>query len=260
MPDLLADFAKLLIDFEDFIADGCKSGRKPPYSAVLSARLKNTSAPSQKLAANIGSLSLKPETAAQLNVNSAVLKTDDSMQKIAEEIKNCRLCGLSALRHCGVPGEGVENPLVMVIGEAPGADEDATGRPFVGQSGQYLDKWLESVHLSRQSNIFIANTIKCRPPHNRDPEPEESQACQSYLLRQISLLKPQVILACGRYAAQFICRRKASLASLRDDTCHFDGIPIVVTYHPAAVLRNSDLRRPVWEDMKKLKAMIADRL
>jgi DNA polymerase len=143
----------------------------------------------------------------------------------------------------------------MVIGEAPGLDEDRTGRPFVGRAGQYLDRWLQAINLDRQSNCFIANIVKCRPPGNRDPLPEESADCLPYLKRQIEILQPKAILAVGRISTQILCERTEGIGKLRGMDLEFLGIPLVATYHPSAVLRNSDLRAAVWQDLKRLRAL-----
>lgn len=179
----------------------------------------------------------------------------DSLQSIDDAVQICRLCKLSEKRTRSVAGEGVETPLVMVVGEAPGAQEDREGRPFVGAAGQYLDKWLASIALSRAKNVFITNTVKCRPPNNRDPKAEEYAACSVYLMSQVALLKPQCILALGRIAARLLIGKdeRDSLASMRRGTHVYESIPVFVTYHPSAVLRNPSLRRPVWEDLQGLK-------
>jgi DNA polymerase len=148
----------------------------------------------------------------------------------------------------------------MVIGEGPGASEDATGKPFVGEAGILLDKMLASIGLSRESNCFIANVVKCRPPDNRDPLPEETAACASFLKRQIQLLKPKIILCAGRVAAQTLLRTNETIGRLRGNFTELRitdrSIPLIATYHPSALLRNIELKRPAWEDLKILKARL----
>jgi uracil-DNA glycosylase family 4 len=178
------------------------------------------------------------------------------LEAVAREVAACRRCALHRGRRRTVPGEGVINPRVLVIGEGPGAEEDATGRPFVGKAGQYLDRWLKAIDLDRNTNCFIANIVKCRPPGNRDPLPEESAACLPYLQEQISVLRPKAILAVGRIAAQVLTGRAAGVGELRSRQLAFGDIPLVVTYHPSAVLRDSSLRAPVWEDLKRLNALL----
>ena len=153
-------------------------------------------------------------------------------------------------------GEGKLQPLAMVVGEGPGADEDASGRPFVGRAGQYLDRWLASIGLSRQSNAYIANIVKCRPPGNRDPEADEVEACLPYLKRQVELIQPRSILCLGRTAAHTLLSSTDSIQQMRSRWYRFDSIPVLVTYHPSAVLRNPNLRAAVWEDLKRLAAFL----
>lgn len=178
------------------------------------------------------------------------------LEAVAREVAACRRCALHRGRRRTVPGEGVLSPRVLVVGEGPGAEEDATGRPFVGKAGQYLDRWLKAVDLDRKVNCFIANIVKCRPPGNRDPLPEESAACLPYLQEQIAILRPEAILAVGRIAAQALTGRAAGIGELRSRQYIFGGIPLVVTYHPSAVLREPSLRAPVWEDLKRLNALL----
>ena len=178
------------------------------------------------------------------------------LQAIASEVSGCTRCALSANRKTTVPGEGSLDPPVLFIGEGPGADEDRTGRPFVGAAGQYLDTWLPPIGLERQ-RCFIANVVKCRPPQNREPHPEEMTACFPYLLRQVEALRPKVICCLGRIAAQRLLGTTASLGELRGRKHQWKGIPVVVTYHPSAVLRDkASLRKPVWEDLKLLKSIL----
>jgi DNA polymerase len=184
----------------------------------------------------------------------------DSLELVAANVRGCTACKLSATRTNAVPGEGAQRPLVMVIGEGPGADEDATGRPFVGKAGQLLDKMLASIGLSRESNCYIANVIKCRPPGNRDPQPDETATCASFLQRQIQLLQPRFILCAGRIAAQTLLNTSTPIGKLRGKFIDFQAgdstIPFLPTYHPSALLRNEDLKRPAWEDLKLLRTAI----
>jgi DNA polymerase len=187
----------------------------------------------------------------------------DSLETVAAEIGRCAACSLCDKRKNAVPGEGAARPLALVIGEGPGADEDASGRPFVGRAGQLLDKMLASVGLYREKNCFIANTVKCRPPGNRDPLPEETAACAGFLARQIRLLRPLAILCVGRIAAQTMLNTRASMGSLRGSFTHYrtaEGlvIPLLATYHPSAILRDESYKRPAWEDLKLLRRRLAE--
>ena len=178
------------------------------------------------------------------------------LSMLEERVRACTRCALHEGRFNAVPGVGVLDPLVMVIGEGPGADEDRRGLPFVGRAGQFLDKWLEAVGLSRASNAYITNIVKCRPPENRDPRPAESDACMPYLKEQIELVRPQTILTVGRIASGVLIGTGAGIGSLRGRTDYYNGIPLVPTYHPSGVLRNPELKRPVWEDLKRLNALL----
>jgi len=184
----------------------------------------------------------------------------DSLEAVAVDIGACKACGLAPTRTLAVPGEGVENPLVMVIGEGPGADEDRAGRPFVGRSGQLLDKMLGSIGLSRGKNCFIVNMVKCRPPGNREPSPEEIAVCFPYLKRQLALLRPRIILCAGSVAAQNLLKTSKGIKALRGTFTEFileeTSIPVLCTFHPGALLRDESLKRPVWEDLKLLKARL----
>jgi len=175
------------------------------------------------------------------------------LRQIEERVKACTRCRLHERRTHAVPGFGVLDPLVMVIGEGPGADEDEQGLPFVGRAGQYLDKWLDPIGVSRHENAYITNIVKCRPPGNRDPEADEQDACRSYLEGQIALVRPATILSVGRIASAILTGQSAGIGRIRGSVYRYDGIPLVATYHPSGVLRNQEWRRPVWEDLKLLR-------
>jgi uracil-DNA glycosylase len=171
---------------------------------------------------------------------------------LRSEVMGCTRCPLHATRTQGVFGVGPARSDWLVIGEAPGAEEDRRGEPFVGAAGQLLDKMLAAIGLDRTRNVYIANVLKSRPPGNRDPKPEEVAACLPYLLRQIELLQPRLILAVGRIAAQNLLATDTPLARLRGRVHHFGGLntPLVVTYHPAYLLRTPGDKRKAWEDLK----------
>lgn len=177
-----------------------------------------------------------------------------SFDALQRECISCSRCNLCKTRKNTVFGEGcTKDPIVMVIGEGPGETEDNTGRPFVGNAGQFLDKWLNAIELDRNTNVFITNIVKCRPPQNRDPLPEEKNACLPFLKQQIALIQPQAILCLGKPASTLMTQMQdASMASLHGRFFFYDGVPMLCTYHPAAVLRDLSLKRPVWEDLKKL--------
>jgi len=175
---------------------------------------------------------------------------------IAGQVRECRRCSLAESRNMPVPGDGVPDPLVMVIGEAPGSEEDRQGLPFVGAAGRYLDKWLAAIGLDRKTNTFIGNVIKCRPPNNRDPSLEEQEACLPFLRSQVAALKPKVLLCVGRISAQILLESSDGIGRLRGQVHEYEGIPLVATYHPSGVLRNPKYRRPVWEDLKLVKSLL----
>ncbi|MDR1099175.1 MAG: uracil-DNA glycosylase [Treponema sp.] len=185
----------------------------------------------------------------------------DTLESIAADVRLCAACPLCKTRIQAVPGEGVDRPLVLVIGEGPGADEDASGRPFVGKAGRLLDDMLAArgqIGLYRDKNCFIANVVKCRPPENRDPLPEETAACAPFLARQIALLKPLLILAVGRISAQTLLKTGEGIGKLRGRFYDYGGVPLLPTYHPSALLRSGELKRPAWEDLKKLRTKLTE--
>jgi len=156
-------------------------------------------------------------------------------------------------------GEGVLDPKVMVIGEGPGMEEDRQSLPFVGASGQLLDKMLAAIDLSRHNNCYIANIVKCRPPNNREPSPSECDACIGYLRAQIDILQPGFILCVGRIAAHSLLRLSDPISRLRGRSFDFQGIPVHVTFHPSALLRDTALKRPAWEDLKQFRSLMESR-
>ena len=164
-------------------------------------------------------------------------------------VANCRACALHEGRTQTVFGVGDENADWMLIGEAPGAEEDRLGDPFVGQAGKLLDNMLAAIGLNRRENVYIANVLKCRPPGNRNPEPEEVAKCSPFLIRQIGLIQPKLIVAMGRFAAQTLLATDASIASLRGRVHQYQGVPLIVTYHPAYLLRNLPDKAKAWEDL-----------
>ena len=176
-----------------------------------------------------------------------------SISELNAKILRCTRCQLARTRNNVVPGQGVENPLVLVVGEGPGYDEDIQGMPFVGKAGKLLDKMLAAIQLDRNKNCYIANIVKCRPPNNRDPLPEEQAACISFLEAQIHILKPKMILCMGRISGQKLLNTDTPVGQLRGSFHDYNGIPLLVTYHPSALLRNESLKRPAWEDLKLFK-------
>jgi len=178
---------------------------------------------------------------------AAIMRMD--WPEIKARVASCVDCALHAKRNKTVFGVGDENADWLFVGEGPGADEDAQGEPFVGQAGKLLDNMLAAIKLKRGDNVYIANVVKCRPPGNRNPEPAEALACEPYLHRQIELIKPRLIIALGKVAAVNLLAREASIASLRGRLHQYRGIPLVVTYHPAYLLRSLGDKAKAWADL-----------
>jgi len=176
-------------------------------------------------------------------------KSVDEWIPLKAAVSGCTKCGLHKTRTQTVFGVGDENADWMLIGEAPGAEEDRLGDPFVGQAGKLLDNMLAAVGLSRSENVYIANVLKCRPPGNRNPAPDEVEKCTPYLLRQIELIQPKLIVAMGRFAAQTLLDTSASISSLRGRVHSYAGVPLIVTYHPAYLLRTLEDKAKAWEDL-----------
>jgi len=181
------------------------------------------------------------------------------LENLAAEVRKCSKCGLAAERTNAVPGEGCSNAQIVFVGEAPGADEDAQGRPFVGRAGKLLDKIINAMGLQRR-DVFICNILKCRPPGNRDPKPDEIISCLPYLQRQIETINPEIIVALGAHAARTLLDTNKPIGQLRGRFHEYvtspgkEPVKLMPTYHPAYLLRNysRDNRRKVWEDMKKV--------
>ncbi|MGH8725208.1 MAG: uracil-DNA glycosylase [Burkholderiales bacterium] len=176
-------------------------------------------------------------------------KSADEWIPLKAAVSGCTKCGLHKTRTQTVFGVGDENADWMLIGEAPGAEEDRLGDPFVGQAGRLLDNMLAAIGLSRRENVYIANVLKCRPPGNRNPAPGEVEKCTPHLLKQIELIRPRLILAMGRFAAQTLLDTDASIASLRGRVHRYAGVPLIVTYHPAYLLRTLEDKAKAWEDL-----------
>lgn len=201
-----------------------------------------------------------------------VLKTDlfqegwmsaCTLNNLEEQIKNCTKCSLSKTRNNFVFGNGNPESDIVIVGEAPGGDEDIQGKPFVGRAGQLLTDILKAIEINRE-DIFICNILKCRPPGNRNPMPEEIIKCRPYLEKQLNVIKPKMILALGTFAAQTLLNSKETLGKLRGHIFDYssDGrlMKLMVTYHPAALLRNPNWKRPTWEDMKLFKKIYNEML
>lgn len=256
----------ILEDCEDFIKYGYKRTNRKKFTPAIVAAVNQADK-------NISVNQNQPHNENAKTFDSAVQvknpeAANDSLKKIAQEISVCEKCNLCRTRRNSVPGMGMENPLVLVVGEAPGADEDIQGLPFVGAAGKYLDEWLAAISLGRGKNCFIANVIKCRPPQNRDPEAAETDACIAFLKRQIDVLKPKAILTVGRISSAIISGepKTIGIGKLRGKIYKYNNIPVFVTYHPSAVLRDNAVakeerrgyKKAAWEDLQFLQRHLAD--
>ena len=184
-----------------------------------------------------------------------ILRMDWSVLK--QSVSVCTACPLHKTRTQTVFGVGDEQADWLFVGEGPGAEEDAKGEPFVGQAGKLLDNMLASISLKRGKNVYIANVVKCRPPGNRNPEPDEIAACAPYLTRQAQLIQPKLIIALGKIAALRLLSTDKTIASLRGRLHDFQGVPLLVTYHPAYLLRNLSDKAKVWEDLCLARATLS---
>lgn len=191
--------------------------------------------------------------------NSLNLVTETSpvetLDSVRADLGDCQRCALGATRTKLVYGVGHPNARMVLVGEAPGRDEDLRGEPFVGEAGRLLDRILQAMGMSRE-DVYICNVLKCRPPNNRDPLPEEVTTCEVFLARQIAAVKPEVIVGLGRFAVQSLLKTNVPISRLRGEWQHYQGIPLMPTYHPAYLLRNPEGKRDVWEDMKDVLRML----
>ena len=198
----------------------------------------------EKLSMNeMGTTRLDPSFSNQLN-------------EFGTSISTCKKCNLGQHRNKFVFGVGDSHADLMLVGEAPGREEDLKGEPFVGRAGKLLDKILSSIKMTRYKNVYICNVLKCRPPQNRDPLPDEVEKCEPYLLHQINLIKPKLIVALGRISGTTLLRVDDTLKSMRGRLHDYHGTPLLVTYHPAALLRNSNLKKYTWEDFQFIRDFI----
>jgi DNA polymerase len=180
------------------------------------------------------------------------------LPELAAMVASCRLCSLCSTRTQTVFADGSPTARLMFVGEAPGRDEDAQGLPFVGRAGQLLNKMIAAIDLKREE-VYICNVLKCRPPDNRVPAPDEVERCRPYLEQQIALVQPALVCALGLSATQALLETKASMASLRGKTYTYRGIPLIPTYHPAALLRNPGLKREAWIDLQRVRDLLREK-
>jgi len=201
---------------------------------------------------------LAPPAPADVAIDAPVAVDSDSWSALKTAVQTCTKCELHRTRRQTVFGVGDRQAQWMFVGEAPGADEDAQGEPFVGRAGQLLNAMLFALGLKREQ-VFIANVLKCRPPGNRDPQPDEVSQCEPYLIQQIELIRPKLIVALGRHAAHSLLKSELPLARLRGQRLAYHGIPLVVTYHPAYLLRNLPDKAKAWQDLCLARDIAEDR-
>ena len=203
---------------------------------------------------NAGELTLFGPAPAGIRVTKERWGSAQSIDELDREINTCLKCSLGHTRTKFVFGVGNPKATLLLIGEAPGADEDAQGEPFVGRAGQLLNKILQAIHFRRE-DVYICNILKCRPPGNRKPAAEEVDQCLPYLQKQIELIKPRLIVCLGLTAVENLLGTTESLTALRGRVLRYEGIPLMVTYHPAALLRNPNWKRPAWEDVQAIRKL-----
>jgi uracil-DNA glycosylase family 4 len=230
-----------------------------PRSARDDARVRAPSSPASKTSWRKGAPTIPGPGIAVESPEHHLLGDDllslGTIEEVAERIRTTHCCGLCPGRTNAVPGEGSPHAKLFLVGEGPGATEDAQGRPFVGQAGNLLNGILDAIEIPRET-VYITNIVKCRPPQNRKPLPDEIAACMPYLHRQLEIIRPKVILALGSTAAEAMLGVRKSLAELRGKVHTYNGIPLVVTYHPAALLRNPNWKKPTWDDVRIARQLL----
>lgn len=188
-------------------------------------------------------------------IEAGTIESAPDLDSLAALVAACTRCPLNETRTNPVFGEGASDARVVCVGEAPGKREDETGRPFVGRAGKLLDRLLLTIGLPRET-VYICNVLKSRPPRNRDPLPEEVKACSPFLLRQLALIRPEIVVAFGAFAARTLLDSTSSLGRMRGAVHRYAGYPVIVTYHPAALLRNPGWIRPTWEDLQIVRRIL----
>jgi DNA polymerase len=246
MTDLLSDIQCFLTTERELFGETLLSDDR--HSA------KEAAMPSRQQPAVEQPMLFEPPPAGKVPMTTEPWGDARTVDELNAGICRCQKCPLGATRTNFVFGVGNPHATLMVIGEAPGADEDAQGEPFVGRAGQLLNKILEAINFKRE-DVYICNILKCRPPENRKPQSEEVGQCIPYLRKQIELVKPRLILCLGLTAAENLLNTTESLGKLRGRVMKYEGIPLMVTYHPAALLRNPNWKRPAWEDVQAARKL-----
>jgi uracil-DNA glycosylase len=239
------------------IKTSVKSTAPDLFTDTLFENVDETPAPVENAPTGYPPAFLAPDECAPKVVFKSEWQDAQNVEELRQRMCGCINCKLGSTRTRLVFGVGNPNADILIIGEAPGADEDASGEPFVGRAGQLLNKILEAIQLQRE-DVFIANILKCRPPENRRPEADEVAACEGYLHKQIELVKPKFILALGLTAVDTLFKKKHKMGDIRGTLMDFRGTPLLTTYHPAALLRNPGWKKDVWEDVKYLRRLYDD--
>lgn len=219
---------------------------KTPATALNQNALLASTKPIKPYTAEVAINSIQPASKPQVTN----IAENMNWEQLAHKVSICENCKLCENRTQTVLERGNRNAKWMFIGEGPGEQEDLQGRPFVGASGQLLDKMIAAMQLNTENDVYIANVIKCRPPRNRNPEPEEISSCKNYLLQQINLVKPQMIITLGRYAAQTLLDTEIAVGKLRGKVHHYQDIPLIATYHPSYLLRTPSAKKDAWDDLQ----------
>ncbi len=227
-------------------------GQMAPAEEIVAAVRKEADADAMDLPTPATAIVAATDGKAPGQAEDSIADDGNALEIFRQQICDCSKCSLCSTRQNFVFGAGNPAAGIMFVGEAPGADEDRQGEPFVGAAGQLLNKIISAMDLRRE-DVYICNILKCRPPNNRDPQPDEIEQCEPYLKRQIELIQPKVICTLGRFAAQTLLRSSDSMGHMRGQSHQYEGIPLVATYHPAALLRNAQWKRPTWEDMKRVR-------
>jgi uracil-DNA glycosylase family 4 len=235
--------------------DASPSGRGP-HSGEARARegeAVNNGARAREGEAVVNSAQAREGEAAIKGVPGEGLASGPTLESIRSEIGDCQRCKLAPTRTNIVFGSGNSNAGLVFVGEAPGYDEDQQGLPFVGRAGQLLTKIIESINLKRE-DVYICNVLKCRPPDNRNPEPDEVGSCNPFLRKQLAAIRPKIVCCLGTFAAQTVLQTASPISKLRGKFFDMDGMRVIATFHPAYLLRSPDKKREVWEDMKQIRA------
>ncbi len=248
MADLLSDIRRFLTGERDILGETVFSDSGPRGESTMARSKSDGRMPPKEPAL------FEEPAAPPIPATGEPWGSEKTLQGLHDAICTCVKCPLGLTRTKFVFGTGNPAATLMIVGEAPGADEDAQGEPFVGRAGQLLTKILEAIGF-RRDEVYICNILKCRPPGNRKPLPEEVDLCIPYLRKQIALVKPRVILALGLTAAENLLGTSESLGRLRGRVMQYEGTPLMVTYHPAALLRNPNWKRPTWEDVQAVRKL-----